>query len=155
MTKMRQIQEEKRMLEYMEAQAKREEENKQKAKALASIYVARRKQFFDLDISSGVIHVKVLRSVEEFFEEGKEMCHCVFANGYYDVNRKPNCLILSAKVNGQRMETLEVDLSSFTVVQCHGKHNQNSAFHDTILNLVRENMWQIKSCVSQKLTKTA
>ena len=155
MAKMRQIQEEKRMLEYMKAQAKREEENKQKAKALASIYVARRKQFFGLDITSGVIHVKVLRSVEEFFEEGKEMCHCVFANSYYDVNKKPNCLILSAKVNGQRMETLEVDLSSFTVVQCHGKHNQNSAFHDAILNLVRENMWQIKSCVSRKLTKTA
>ena len=155
MEKLRQIQEEKRMLEYMEAQAKREEENKQKAKALASIYVARRNKFFGLDIASGVIHIKVLRSVEEFFEEGKEMCHCVFANGYYDVNKKPNCLILSAKVNGQRMETLEVDLSSFTVVQCHGKHNQNSAFHDAILNLVRENMWQIKSCVNRKVTKTA
>lgn len=155
MEKLRQIQDERRMLAYMEAQAKREEENKQKAKALASIYIARRKQFFGLDIASGVIHIKVLRSVEEFFEEGKEMCHCVFANGYYDVSKKPNCLILSAKVNGQRMETLEIDLSSFTVVQCHGKHNINSAFHDAILNLVRENMWQIKSCMSKKLTKTA
>ena len=155
MEKMRQIQEERRMLENMEAQAKREEENKQKAKALTSIYVARRKQFFDLDIASGVIHIKVLRSVEEFFEEGKEMCHCVFANGYYDVNKKPNCLILSAKVNGQRMETLEIDLTSYTVVQCHGKHNQNSPFHDAILNLIRENMWQIRSCVGAKFTKTA
>lgn len=155
MEKLRQIQDEKRMLAYMEAQAKREKENKKKAKALASVYIARRKQFFDLDIASGAIHIKVLRSVEEFFEEGKEMCHCVFANGYYDVNKKPNCLILSAKVNGQRMETLEVDLSSFTVVQCHGKHNINSAFHDVILNLVRENMWQIKSCVNRKYTKTA
>lgn len=155
MEKVRQIQEERRMLEYMEAQARREEENKKNAKALASIYVARRKQFFDIDIASGVIHIKVLRSVEEFFEEGKEMCHCVFANGYYDVNKKPNCLILSAKVNGQRMETLEVDLSSFSVVQCHGKHNQNSAFHDAILNLVRENMWQIQSCASGRHIKTA
>lgn len=155
MEKMRQIQEERRMLEYMETQVKREEENKQKAKALSSIYVACRKQFFDLDITSGGIHVKALRSVEEFFEEGKEMRHCVFANGYYDVNKKPNCLILSAKVNGQRMETLEIDLASYTVVQCHGKHNQNSPFHDTILNLVRENMWQIRSCARAKSTKTA
>lgn len=155
MEKLRQIQEEKRTLAYMEEQAKHEKENKKKAKALASIYIARRKQFFDLDIASGVIHINVLRSVEEFFEEGKEMCHCVFANGYYDVNKKPNCLILSAKVNGQRMETLEVDLSSFTVVQCHGKHNINSAYHDAILNLIRENMWQIKSCVNRKLSKIA
>lgn len=149
MEKLRQIQEEKRMLEYMEAQAKREEENKQKAKALASVYIARRKQFFDLDIASGVIHIKVLRSIEEFFEEGKDMGHCVFSNGYYDVNKKPNCLILSAKVNGHRMETLEVDLSSFTVVQCQGKRNVNSAFHDAILRLIRENMWQIQSCATK------
>lgn len=156
MEKLRQIQEERRMLAYMEEQAKRDKENKQKAKALASVYIARRKQFFDLDIANGVIHIKVLRSVEEFFEEGKEMCHCVFANGYYDVNKKPNCLILSAKVNGQRMETLEVDLSSFKVVQCQGKRNVNSAFHDSILNLVRENMWQIKSCATKtKRNKTA
>lgn len=144
------------MLAYMEEQAKRDKENKQKAKALASVYIARRKQFFDLDIANGVIHIKVLRSVEEFFEEGKEMCHCVFANGYYDVNKKPNCLILSAKVNGQRMETLEVDLSSFTVVQCQGKCNVNSAFHDAILNLIKENMWKIKSCATKtKRNKTA
>ena len=147
MAKLRQIQEEKRMLTYMEAQVEREKENKKKAKALALVYVARRKKFFDLDITNGIIHVKALRSVEEFFEEGKEMCHCVFANGYYDVNRRPNCLILSAKVNERRMETLEIDLSSLKVVQCHGKFNQNSDFHQSILNLVNENMWQIEACM--------
>lgn len=155
MTKIRQIQEEKRMLVYMEEQAKREEENKRKAETLASIYVSCRKQFFGLDITSGAIHITALRSVEEFFEEGKDMCHCVFANGYYDVNKKPNCLILSAKVNGRRTETLEIDLSSLTVVQCHGKHNQNSDYHETILNLVAENMWQIKSCMDVSKSKTA
>lgn len=155
MTKLRLIAEEKMQLRYLEQAAKAEEENKKKAEALANIYVARRKQFFDIDIKEGAIDIQVLKSVQEFFEEGKEMCHCVFANGYYDVNKKPNCLILSAKVNGLRMETIEVDLSSFTIVQCHGKHNINSALHDAILNLVRENMWQIKSCASRKLIKTA
>lgn len=155
MTKLRLIAEEKMQLRYLEQAAKAEEENKKKAEAMANVYVARRKQFFDIDIKDGVIDIQVLKSVQEFFEEGKEMCHCVFANGYYDVNKKPNCLILSAKVNGLRMETIEVDLSSFTIVQCHGKHNINSALHDAILNLVRENMWQIKSCASRKLIKTA
>ena len=147
MEMLRKLQDERRTLAYMEEQAKREEENKRKAMAIASVYISCRKQFFDLDITSGYIHINVLRSVEEFFEEGKEMCHCVFANSYYDVNKKPNCLVLSAKVNGRRMETLEIDLSSFTVVQCHGKYNQNSAFHDVILDLVKENMWQIQACM--------
>lgn len=154
MSKLRQIQEEKRTLVYMEEQAKREEENKQKAKALASIYIAKRKQFFDMDISDGEIHIKVLRSIEEFYEEGKEMHHCVFANGYYDLNKRLSCLILSAKVNGVRMETLEVDIDSFSIIQCHGKYNQNSPLHEEIIKLVEENMWQIKALTVQNHDKT-
>ena len=138
----------------MEEQAKREEENKQKAKALASIYIAKRKQFFDMDISDGEIHIKVLRSIEEFYEEGKEMHHCVFANGYYDLNKRLSCLILSAKVNGVRMETLEVDIDSFSIIQCHGKYNQNSPLHEEIIKLVEENMWQIKALTVQNHDKT-
>lgn len=155
MTKLRQIQEEKRQLAYIEEQARREEENKKRAKSIARIYVAKRKPFFDIDITDGVIHVKVLKTVDEFFEEGKEMHHCVFSNRYYDVCERPNCLILSATVNGQRMETIEIDLSTLKIIQCQGKYNQNSPFHDAILKLVENNSWQIESRIIDKKGKTA
>lgn len=155
MTKLRQIQEERRTLRYLQEQAKIEEERKKRAKSLAAVYIARRKNYFGIDIASGSIHINVLRSVEEFFTEGKEMQHCVFANAYYDVNARPNCLILSAKVNGQRVETIEVDLETFTVVQCQGKRNVNSPFHDTILKLMRENMWMVKNCAPNQSVRSA
>lgn len=155
MGKLRQIQDERRTLRYLEEQAKREEENKKKAKSLASVYIARRKNYFGVNIVSGSISINVLRSVEEFFEEGKEMGHCVFANSYYDVNQKPNCLILSAKVNGQRMETIEVNLSTLSVVQCQGKHNVNSPFHDTILKIMNDNMWMVKNCLPNCSVRSA
>ena len=155
MEKLRMIAEEKRQLAYLEQAAKAEEENKRKAEALANVYVARRKQFFDIDIKDGAIDIQVLKSVQEFFEEGKEMGHCVFRNGYYDVNHKPNCLILSAKVNGQRMETIEVNLSDVTIVQCQGHHNINSSYHDAILKLMNDNLWQIESKLSAKTIRTA
>lgn len=155
MEKLRMIAEEKRQLAYLEQAAKAEEENKRKAEALANVYVARRKQFFDIDIKDGAIDIQVLKSVQEFFEEGKEMGHCVFRNGYYDVNNKPNCLILSAKVNGQRMETIEVNLSDVTIVQCQGHHNINSSYHDAILKLMNDNLWQIESKLSVKTIRTA
>lgn len=147
MENLRQIQDERRTLRYLQEQSKREEENKKKAKSLASVYIAKRKDYFGIDIVSGPIRINVLRSVEEFFEEGKEMEHCVFANSYYDVNKKPNCLILSAKMNGQRVETIEVNLSNLSIVQCQGKHNINSPFHDTILKLMNDNMWMVKKCL--------
>ena len=40
---------------------------------MANVYVDRRKQFFDIDIKDGAIDIQVLKSVQEFFEEGKEM----------------------------------------------------------------------------------
>ena len=155
MTKLRLIAEEKMQLRYLEQAAKAEEENKKKAEAMANVYVDRRKQFFDIDIKDGAIDIQVLKSVQEFFEEGKEMGHCVFRNGYYDVNRKPNCLILSAKVNGQRMETIEVNLADVTVVQCQGHGNINSAFHDAILKLIKDNLWQIESRLPNMASRTA
>lgn len=155
MTKLRLIAEEKMQLRYLEQAAKADEENKKKAEALANVYIARRKQFFDIDIKEGAIDIQVLKSVQEFFEEGKEMGHCVFRNGYYDVNSKPNCLILSAKVNGLRMETIEVNLSDVTIVQCQGHHNINSSYHDAILKLMNDNLWQIESKLSAKTIRTA
>lgn len=73
MTKLRLIAEEKMQLRYLEQAAKAEEENKKKAEAMANVYVDRRKQFFDIDIKDGAIDIQVLKSVQEFFEEGKEM----------------------------------------------------------------------------------
>ena len=95
-------------------------------------------------IAENDIEIKVLQSVREFFEEGKEMSHCVFANSYYDVLKKPYCLILSAKVNGERMETIEVNLSNNTIVQCRGRHNQDSEYHKQMMDLMSRNMGVIQ-----------
>lgn len=78
------------------------------------------------------------------------MHHCVFANEYYDVRKKPNCLILSAKKDGERLETLEVDLSDYKIVQCRGKYNHDTPYHDTILKLMNDNMGMIKEINDKK-----
>ena len=144
MTKLRQIAEEKAELRRLEEAEKYNEKLRNEAKSLSALYIKKRERYFDIDITDGIIHIQVLKSVDEFFEEGKEMCHCVFSNRYYDINRKPNCLILSARINGKRTETIEVDLSSNLVIQCRGKHNMDSKYHKQIMNLIDSNMWQIK-----------
>ena len=98
-----------------------------------------------INLNELLIDIQVLKSVGEFYEEGKEMCHCVFSNRYYDVNSKPYCLILSAKVDGKRMETIEVDLKDYAIVQSRGKHNLNSEFPERIVSLINKNMNLIKA----------
>ena len=92
--------------------------------------------FFGITFTDGVIQVKVLESVQEYLEEGKALHHCVFTNEYY---LKKQSLILSARIDGKRIETIEVSLETMKVIQCRGLQNKNTEYHDRIVNLVNAN----------------
>jgi hypothetical protein len=78
-------------------------------------------------------------------EEGQAMHHCVYGNGYY---KRDDSLILSAKDNdGKRLETIEVSLKTFKVVQSRGVCNSNTDKHDEIVRLVNDNINLIKTAV--------
>lgn len=90
------------------------------------------------------IVIRPLQDIKAFYEEGQAMCHCVFTNGYY---RNPNTLILSARLKGVRLETIEVNTKTWQIVQCRGRHNQNSKYHDRIVRLMNKNMNKLIQCV--------
>lgn len=110
-------------------------------KKAAKRYGIARKCFMGMVLSDGKVVVRVLPTVESVMQEGEAMHHCVFAAGYY---KKMDSLLLTAKVNGERAETIEVDLKRYQLVQSRGVCNQNSKYHDDIVNLVNENMSVIK-----------
>ena len=108
-------------------------------------YLLQKGKFFGIVITDGTLNVRVLESVAEIAEEGTQMHHCVFANAYY---RKANSLIMSATIDGKRIETVEVDLQRLCVVQSRGVCNQNTEYHDRIVNLVNGNMNLIRQRIS-------
>lgn len=127
---------------YTKYRKKHEEEIKRKRAATEnSSYVKDKERFFGLLITDGKLRIEVLKSVLEFMEEGKAMHHCVYENEYYKRN---DCLILSAKVNGKRMETVEVNLKTFKIIQSRAVCNKMSKYHDQIIDLVNRNMNQIR-----------
>lgn len=63
-----------------------------------------------MEFSDGEIRIKVLDSVEAIRQEGEAMHHCVFTNEYY---LKADSLILSATIDGKRIETIEVSLNAW------------------------------------------
>lgn len=69
------------------------------------------------------------------------MHHCVYTNAYYN---DENSLILSARIDGERIETVEVDLQTLKVVQSRGVCNSNTEYHDRIIKLVEDNAEQIR-----------
>ncbi len=115
--------------EQIEEQKHKALENEQRFQELKS-------KFFGIAFTDGTIQVRVLESVLEFLEEGTTMHHCVYSNEYY---LKPDSLILSACIDGKRIETIEVSLKTMKVLQSRGVCNKSTEYHDRIIELVNKN----------------
>lgn len=105
-------------------------------------------KFFGIYFTDGTTQVHVLESVREHLEEGTAMHHCVFSNEYY---LKENSLILSATIEGRRIETIEVNLDTLKVVQSRDVCNKNTEHHDQIVSLVNAN----RKLIRQRMRATA
>lgn len=112
------------------------------ARKWESQYKESKGKFFGICFGNENIVITVIQSVAEMAEEGQAMHHCVYSMEYY---KKPNSLILSAKdKSGKRIETIEIDLKTFKVVQSRGVCNKNTDKHNEIIQLVNNNINIIK-----------
>lgn len=121
--------------EYIERMHK--EETRKRALEDENRFHELKAKFFGIQFTDGQIQVRVLESVEEIMQEGDTMHHCVFTNNYH---LRPDSLILSACVDGERIETVEISLSQLRVIQSRGVCNRNTKYHDRIIDLVNRNI---------------
>jgi len=115
----------------------RREEAKKKALEDEAEFLKMKSRFFGICFTDGLVQIKVLESVEEVIQEGDALHHCVFTNDYH---LKTDSLILSARIDEQRLETIELSLSKLQVLQSRGLCNENTEYHNRILRLVKKNM---------------
>lgn len=111
-------------------------------------FIRRIQPFIGMEIKDKTIVIRPLESVTQFYQEGKTMHHCVYSNEYY---KKSNSLILSSTVGGKRMETVEVSLRTFRIVQSRAACNGVSPYHNRIIELVNKNMNLIKERMNNYL----
>ena len=131
-------------------QREKEEKEKKRKKAMEDEerFKELKSKFFGIRFTDGAIQVHVLESVQEHLDEGVTMHHCVFDNAYY---LKENSLILSATIEGRRIETIEVNLDTLKVVQSRGVCNKNTEYHEQIVSLVNAN----RKLIRQRMRATA
>lgn len=136
---------EKRKKEQEREEKKRNEQRLLRQKKAEKEFEKLKSKFFDLNLSDGKIVIVVLKTLEDFKEEGDAMKHCVFTNEYF---KKKDSLILSARIGDKRIETIELNLKTLQVVQSRGVCNQNTEYHDRIISLVNKNI----NLIRRKLT---
>jgi len=126
---------------------KRQSLEKQRTKIIDAqeAYERDKQQFFGIQFKKGNLTVKVLEHVKEFMEEGDTLHHCVFTNEYY---KKPDSLVLSARIKEKPIETVEISLAEMKIIQSRGLQNKATEYHDDIIKLVESNFNVISSRMS-------
>jgi len=127
-------------IHWMNAVERKRETNRRhndeaEAEKYEAEYYQRYAKYLGLQFNQGELSVAPLPDVHSFIDEGHAMHHCVFLNRYFD---RPESLIMSAKIAGQRIETVEVDLQTKRVIQSRGKFNVETPYHSRIVQLVNE-----------------
>lgn len=137
--------------DYRLRRIRRAEKERKSVEAYEPTFHKNREMFLDMVLTDGEIVVKVIPTAKAIIEEGDAMHHCV--GGYYN---RPDSLILSATIAGKRVETIEVNLKSYTLVQSRGLQNSSTEYHDRIVALVEQHMSDIrKRNTSKKLKKAS
>lgn len=121
------------------------EKQKERERRREAAYREQKAKFFGIEFTDGKINVRVLESVEEIILEGEAMHHCVFTSNYH---LREDSLILSARIGGERVETIEFSLARLAVLQSRGVCNSDTAYHQQIIALVNKN----KSLIQRRLT---
>ena len=125
------------------ARVKRErerlEQEKKEIMAYEPIFHENRKQFLDIMFKDKRLEVTIIPTAMGIKEEGVAMHHCV--GGYYN---RPYSLIMTAKIDGKRIETIEVSLKDYRLVQSRGLQNKSTRYHKRIVELVNAHMDEIR-----------
>jgi len=122
------------------ARKPRQSQQMRRAKSQEADFYKLKSRFFGIVIQDGDIEISVFNSIEAYKAEGEALHHCCFRMEYY---AKRESLILSAHDRkGNRIETVELDLTQGKVIQSRGVCNSNTEYHDRIINLVNTNAYR-------------
>ena len=117
------------------------EELRKKAEKDKKYYMAH-KQFLDLPNKQGMLMIIPLLTATELVKEGEAMHHCVGTYG-----DKLTSLILSVRdTAGKRLETVEVNLKGYHIVQSRAVNNGQTKRHTEILAAISALMPEIMRC---------
>ena len=80
------------------------------------------------------------------------MKHCVYSCEYFNMQKHPDSLILSARTGDWHnpvkfLETIEIDIRTYSIKQVHGHCNTDSERHQEVIDIVKKNLKIVKKVV--------
>lgn len=100
-------------------------------------YAKKIKPFKNCRIISGKLVIEPIQSVFQLAEESGRFRHCAWKLNYH---KKENRLLLSARYDNIPVETVEIDMESWEIMQSRGLQNRPSKHNKKIIRAVSEGM---------------
>ena len=123
------------------------QKKKQEIERYEPLYAESKRPFFGIVFGDDTVIISVIQTVNEVSEEADAMHHCVFSNDYWKHN---DSVLLSARDNnGKRVETIEIGLDPYKVLQSRGLENKKTKYHDRIVSLCDANMKLFRKAARQ------
>jgi hypothetical protein len=96
------------------------------------------------DFGNDKFHITVLKNIQDFYEEGNHMCHCVYRMGYF---KQENSYIFSIRDRfNKRLETAEI--KNHEINQLYGYGDKPSEYHEEIKQLLLTKIDNIYKCLN-------
>lgn len=133
--------------ERVQKEIRRQEIERAKAEAEEALKGVKAELFKDFKIIGGSITIVTLIDDEDVKKEGKALNHCVYTNNYH---KKSGILLLSARIDGQPIETIEISLATYSIIQARGYNNEPTEHHNQIIYILKKNMGKISKIVEKQ-----
>lgn len=104
-------------------------------------------KFINLRFKTMHLSIRPLLNVTEVKEVGDKLRHCIYSNRYYE---NTETLLMCAYKEDLPIETIEISLKSFSIKQSRGLQNKETKFHNEILDVLNQNMINIKKAMKPK-----
>jgi ssDNA-binding Zn-finger/Zn-ribbon topoisomerase 1 len=125
----------------------REIQERLKAEAEESLQGIKKELFKDLIFEKGNLKIVCLLTEEDVKTEGEILEHCVYTKDYH---KKAGILLMSARIGKERIETIEISLATYKIIQARGWDNEPSIYHNQIIDIVNSNMKKISRIVEKQ-----
>ncbi len=113
-------------------------------------YVKEKKRFFGLEFIENELKINMIESIEKLMDIGDRLHHCIFVNEYH---KRKGSLLLYASIDDKPIETIEVSLYSYEVLQSRGLLNKPTKYSQDVIKLVNKNLPLIEKIHKNKLKK--
>lgn len=116
-------------------------------------FEAAKSRYFGIHYENDSFAISTLSSIQEYFDYGKDLRHCVFHNNYWE---KKDTLVLGVvmKASGKRFANIEMELSTGEVLQCYGKDNVRPDVADELAELVKSHYGLYKTAARKTKKKS-